>query len=442
MEFIQYLFSSWYVLPAFFFVLGIVVFVHEYGHYIVGRWCGIHAEVFSIGFGKELLSWVDKRGTRWRIGLLPLGGYVKYLGDADAASKPDQAQLAAMDQDTRDRSFHGAAVWKRMLSVVAGPVFNFMLSIVVFSGLALWEGRYVDEPVLGNVVSLKNYDIGLQSGDRILAANGTSVESLRDVFRIADEMPEPGPMDIRVQRGDDDIVVTTPFLRVPLISRVAPRSAALDAGVKPGDLILKVDDQPIQEFDQLVATVQAAEGRALDLQVLRDGQTLNFEMTPQVTAIQLPDGGFEERAMIGVVIGRVLEPAIVTPGPVQAVETGILATWRVISGSISGIVHMFSGAISATNIQGPLGIAMVSGDMAAEGFDSLINLMAVISTAIGLINLFPIPILDGGQLVFLSIEGLRGRPLGERWVEFASAFGLALVLLLMLFATYNDVMRL
>ncbi|RMF39669.1 MAG: RIP metalloprotease RseP [Alphaproteobacteria bacterium] len=433
----EYFIYLWFVV-----VLGVVVFVHELGHYLVGRWCGIHAEVFSIGFGRELFGWVDRRGTRWRVSLLPLGGYVKFLGDADGSSRADPEMLASMDPQTRAHSFHGAAVWRRALTVAAGPVFNFLFSILVFAALALWVGKAQDSAVIGSVVEVPGHETGLKPGDVILALNGKPVANLREFYTEAGKV-EPGtPLKIELERDGTRRMLEIPTLQPPLVGDVHPYSAAWRAGLKEGDLILEVDGRPIPDFSALQKVVLASEGRELTVTFQRGTELHTVTMTPKVTDIPTADGGFEKRVLIGVGILPVIGPVVESQSLPDALLSGVVRTEQVIVSSISGLVHIIRGDVSAKNLQGPIGIAQLSGEMAKLGLDRLISLVALISTAIGLLNLFPIPVLDGGHLVFLGIETATGRPPEGRWVDFATALGLAMVLLLMLFATYNDVLRL
>ncbi|MEM9048186.1 MAG: RIP metalloprotease RseP [Pseudomonadota bacterium] len=442
METVYGFFSEYFIYLWFIAVLGIVVFVHELGHYLVGRWCGIDAEVFSVGFGRELFAWVDKRGTRWRVGLLPLGGYVKYLGDADGASRADPDALARMDPAIRARSFHGATVWRRALAVAAGPVFNFVFSILVFAGLGLWFGTAQDDPIVGNVFDHPGYVTGLQTGDRLISVNGEPIERLSSLYGLANEMDAAAPMSVVLERDGTRIETEIAYVLPPLVGSVQPFSAAWRAGLEEGDLILSIDGQAVPSFAALRETVLASEGQELAVQYQRGDAIRDAVMVPKITDIPDGQGGFEKRVLIGVGIKYVASAVIERPGPIEAIGIGIDRTWSVITNSISGLIHIIRGDVSATNLQGPIGIAHLSGEMAKMGIDRLITLIALISSAIGLLNLFPIPVLDGGHLLFLGIEAVRGRPPSERWVEYASAVGLALVLLLMLFATYNDVLRL
>ncbi|GIX15318.1 MAG: zinc metalloprotease [Paracoccaceae bacterium] len=433
----DYFIYAWFVV-----VLGIVVFVHEFGHYYVGRLCGIEAEVFSIGFGRELFGWFDRRGTRWRVAILPLGGYVRFVGDADGASRADPEALARMSPELRARSFHGAPVWKRALTVAAGPVFNFLFSIIVFAGLGLWFGQAQDGPVVGSVLEMPGLETGLRPGDRLMEVNGTPVARLGELYAIAERMPEPGPVRVVLERDGRVIETEIPYPLPPIVGSVQPFSAAWRAGLEEGDRILALDGEPVPSFRALREKVLASEGKELKALVQRGEETFQTVLVPRVMDIPDGAGGFEKRVLIGVGIRYVAGPVVERPGPIGAVAIGLDRTWEVIHNSVSGLIHMIRGDVSPSNLQGPLGIAQLSGEMAKLGIDRLVTLIGVISSAIGLLNLFPIPILDGGHLVFLAIEAVRGRPPSERWVEYASAIGLALVLFLMLFATYNDVLRL
>lgn len=198
------------VLP-FVVVLGIVVAVHEYGHYIVGRWCGIHAEVFSMGFGPVIWSRRDRRGTLWQLAALPLGGYVKFLGDSDGASRADPGALAELSPAERARSFHGASVGRRMLTVLAGPAANFLLTAVIFTGLSMWQGVPTERPTIGTIADLPGVEQPLRAGDVVLAVNGRDIDAFSDLYKIADEMPEPGPLHLLVERDGRSSISTRPI---------------------------------------------------------------------------------------------------------------------------------------------------------------------------------------------------------------------------------------
>lgn len=422
-------------------VLGIVVAVHEYGHYIVGRWCGIRADVFSIGFGPVLWSRPDRRGTIWQVAALPLGGYVRFHGDSDGASRSDPEAMARMSAAERAETFHGASVGRRMLTVLAGPFANFVLSVVVFAGLAFWGGVPTERPALGEIKPLPNAVQPLRAGDVVLEVNGKPVSDFGDVFLAASEMPEPGPMAFVVERAGQRMHVEAPFATPPLIGGVMPLSPASRAGLRAGDVVLAADGAPLVAFEDLRDVVQASGGGEIMLDVWRDGATLKLPITPKELDTDDGQGGFERRVMIGAASESLYQPMTVTPAPWTALLLGVERVGAVIAQSLSGLRHIIIGAIAADNLQGPLGIAQISGETASQGLVSFVTLIGVISTAIGLLNLFPIPVLDGGHFVAFLIEAVRGRPPSERVMQVAMSIGLGLILLLMVFATYNDIMR-
>jgi regulator of sigma E protease len=429
------------VLP-FLLVLGIVVFVHEYGHYIVARWCGVHSEVFSVGFGPVVWSRRDRRGTLWQVAALPLGGYVKFLGDADGSSRANATAMAGMTREARARSFHGATVGRRMLTVLAGPFANFALSIAVFAGVALWQGIPTDRPTVGRIEALPNVVQPLRPGDVVLSVNGSPVETFADIYDTASAMETPAPMTFDVERAGERLSVEAPYALPPLVYGVEPLSPASEAGLRSGDVILEADRRPLVAFEDLRQTVLASEGREIPITVWRDGSTLALTIRPVERDVDDGAGGFERRVMIGVAGASLYFPATETPTPWSALGNGVARTLDVITMSLRGLKHIVLGTIGAENLQGPIGIAQISGETAAQGLTNFISLIAIISTAIGLLNLFPIPVLDGGHFAAFVIEAARGRPPSERAMQVAMTIGLGLVLFLMVFATYNDIMRL
>lgn len=429
------------VLP-FVVVLGIVVAIHEYGHYIVARWCGIHSEVFSIGFGPVIWSRRDRRGTLWQVAALPLGGYVRFLGDSGAASGADREALARIPEAERGRSFHGASVGRRMLTVLAGPFFNFILSIIVFAGLVLWQGVPTERPTIGTIEALPNAEQPLQPGDIILDVNGEPVERFADIYRIGAAMEEPAPMRFRIERDGTVLDLVAPYALPPLVAGVEPLSPASRAGLRAGDVIVEADGESLASFEELRQIVLASEGRTIPLTVWRDGAEIALEITPAERDAEDGAGGFERRVMIGVAGASLYLPATEIPAPWTALALGAGRTLDVIVMSLTGLGHILTGALGTENLQGPIGIAQLSGETAAQGFANFITLIAIISTAIGLLNLFPIPVLDGGHFVAFAIEAVRGRPPSEKAMQIAMTIGLGLVLFLMVFATYNDIMRL
>ncbi len=428
------------VLIPFVIVLGIVVSIHEYGHYIVGRWCGIHAEVFSLGFGKTLWSRVDKRGTRWQIALLPLGGYVKFLGDADASSKTDTAAVAQMDAATKARSFPGASLGRRFLTVLAGPVANFILATIVFAGLLMWQGQAV-RPVIGEISQVPGMTLPFQSGDVITAINGTAIGSFIDIHDVTETADRAKPMTIELRRGDQELTVQSPYLLLPIVGGMIPLSPAAKAGLMRGDYIVSTNDVPMHTFYDLMNVMKDYKSGPVHLKVWRDGAMLDLEMTPEKSVVPRADG-FEEKVMIGVLAGFAFRPQTEFIAPWTALYYGGQEVVSVITGSLSMLQHIATGKIGASGLAGPIGIAQVSSEMATNGLVDFIGLIAMVSAAIGMMNLFPIPVLDGGHLVVFTYEAVRGRPPSARALEIGMSIGLAMVLLLMLFTTYNDIMRL
>ncbi|MEL6619848.1 MAG: RIP metalloprotease RseP [Pseudomonadota bacterium] len=434
---------TWTVL-AFIVALSVIVAIHEYGHYIVGRWSGIHADVFSIGFGPVLYSRYDKRGTKWQIAALPFGGYVKFAGDANAASGKDEAAMAeaATDPAALRRTMHGAPLWARAATVAAGPVFNFALSILVFAAVGYATGVTRDPLTVGTINPMPGAVQELQEGDVVREINGIPVPSIEDAAYGAlmnGGLPAMPVLDYTVERDGDTRVVQGPYLRPPMVGSVAPRSAAVSAGLQSGDVITAVNGEPVYAFGQLVVAVEGSNGSTLDLTIWRDGQTLEKSLTPKRVDEPQPEGGFATQWRIGVTSQNAFDPATEAPGVGQAVYGGMVRTWTIITGTFSGLGHMVTGAISTCNLSGPIGIAQVSGTMASQGFDSFIWFIAVLSTAVGLLNLFPIPALDGGHLVFYAYEAVTGRPPSDGALRILMAAGLAMVLSLMVFALWNDI---
>lgn len=422
---------------AFVVALSIIVAVHEYGHYIVGRWTGIRAEVFSLGFGPVLISRRDRHGTLWQIAALPLGGYVKFLGDANAASGQSAAALAGVPEAERRHTMAGAPLWARALTVAAGPVFNFVLAALIFFTIAMISGRAAEPLTVGHLRPLPVADYGLRPGDKVLGIGGLS---LGEVAR-AEEIGEAGDsqlLDYRVQRGADEITVTGPYPMPPLVAALAPQSAAYDVDMKPGDVIVSVDETPIRSFLQFKDRVEASDGRPLRLVVWRAGSLHDFVLAPR--RVDEPDGqgGFRTEWRVGIVGGMAFTPATETPGVLEALGSSVLRVWDIITGSVHGLYSMITGAISSCNISGPIGIAKASGVMASQGTQSFLSFVAVLSVAVGFLNLLPVPVLDGGHLVFYAYEGLSGKPPPERALGVLMTVGLALLLSLMVFALSND----
>ncbi|MGY3436907.1 MULTISPECIES: RIP metalloprotease RseP [unclassified Marinovum] len=430
-----------FTLVAFVVALSIIVAIHEYGHYIVGRWSGIKADVFSLGFGPVLFKRTDKHGTVWQIAALPLGGYVKFRGDADAASAgTDEAAVAALSEEDRRTTMAGAPLWARTATVAAGPIFNFVLAIVLFSALFLTRG-VISEPLTVGELRPMPTTQELQEGDVLLSVAGANVPDFSDAdgfSAFVEALPSRNDLDYRVIRGGDEITVTGPYPYPPNITRLVPRSAAYDVGLAQGDVIIGVDGQEIATFEEVKTAVEASEGRALLLDVWRDGETLEFALAPRRVDEPGAEGGFVTQWRVGIVGGLFFEPAKTAPGFGKAVQGGVLQTWSIMKGSVSGMWHIVTGQISSCNLSGPVGIAETSGQMAAQGTSNFLWFVAVLSAAVGLLNLFPIPVLDGGHLVFYAYEAVVGRPPHDKVLSVLMTIGIGIVLSVMVFSLSND----
>ncbi|HEX8416021.1 MAG TPA: RIP metalloprotease RseP [Methylobacterium sp.] len=357
----------------FLIVLTVVVFVHEMGHFLVGRWCGVGVHAFSIGFGPELFGFNDRHGTRWKLCAIPLGGYVKFHGDVNGASVPDQAAIARMDPRERAISFPTQSLPKRAAIVAAGPIANFILAIALFAGAIYFGGRY--------------------------------------------ETP-------------------------PRVEGVVAGSAAERAGFQPGDVIRSIDGAPVNSFMDMQRTVTGSAGSSLAITVDRGGQDQVLTATPDVVEERTPFGR-HRFGRLGLQGPKAGDAKLVHYGPVQSLGLGVSETYFVVDRTIAYIGKLVTGRESADQLSGPIGIARVSGEVAkVGGVAGLISLIALLSVSIGLLNLFPVPLLDGGHLLFYAFEAVRGRPLSERAQEIGFRIGLALVLMLMLFAAWNDILNL
>jgi regulator of sigma E protease len=362
-----------YIVP-FLFVLTIVVFFHELGHFLMARWCGIKVLVFSIGFGPEIAGFYDRHGTRWKISAIPLGGYVKFFGDENAASVPDSAAAAGMTEAEKRDSFQFQPLAARAAVVAAGPIANFLLAIAIFAGIFMTVGKQT-----------------------------TSAR----------------------------------------VDTIQPGSAAQAAGFKPGDLVLTINGEKIESFSDMQRIVSISAGAPLAIEVERDNAQVTLKAVPQLKELKDNFGNVHRLGVLG--ISRSMAPGDIKTekaGPMRAIVMGAQETWFVVDRTLSYIGGVFTGREAADQLGGPIRIAQVSGQVATAGFAPLVHLTAVLSVSIGLLNLFPIPLLDGGHLLFYAIELIRGRPLSERAQELGFRIGLAIVLMLMIFATFNDILHL
>ena len=418
---------------AFFFVLAlsVIVTVHEYGHYIVGRWCGIYAEVFSVGFGSVLFSRLDKRGTRWQIAVLPFGGYVKFKGDANAASGPDGQVLPSLDPIELRCTMHGAPIWARAATAAAGPVFNFIFSIILFCVLFMWQGQFTASPKISKMFATPVVNT-LQIGDEIISVNGVDVFSIEDLVIAGKELVAPA--FYTVLRDKRRVGAQGPVPFPALVSQVQPRSAAIEAGIKVGDVITRIDGQVLNGFADLQAAVATADADEMLFSVWREGSEFDVTLTSRLVAIPELNGSFQNRRLVGITGGIFFEPGK-EPLPFGiAITAALKRTWYIITVSLAGIKQMVLGSISACNLSGPVAIAETAGQVASQGAMPFLALIAGLSTAVGLMNLFPIPVLDGGHLLFCAYEFITGRKPSDSVLQILMTFGLGVVLSLTLFA--------
>jgi regulator of sigma E protease len=426
--------STGLTLLSFVVALVVIVFVHEMGHYLAGRLSGIKVDVFSIGFGPVLWRRTDRRGTVWQIALVPLGGYVRFKGDSNAASMgADSTVRAARDSMT------GAPLWARAITVASGPVFNFVFAFLVFGWAVMSTGVANDPLTLASVPNLPStYEQELEPGDQILAIGGIATPKIADIVAATDALPQSPSVDYLVLRGDQEITVRGPYPEPTLALNVTTDSPAREAGLVSGDVISSIDGAPVFAFQQMMAIVAASEGLEMTFEVWRDGEVLTLTIAPRRVDLPQRDGDFETRWLIGLSGGLFFEPQTSRPDLYTTVRYAWAQLWYIVKVSVSGMWHMLTGEISTCNLSSPVGIAQASGEMAAEGLGTYIQFLGLLSTAIGLLNLFPIPILDGGHLVFHAYEAISGRKPSERALRVLTMIGLTIILAMMFLALAND----
>jgi regulator of sigma E protease len=429
---------SW-VLP-FLVVLSIVVAVHEAGHLLVGRWCGIRAEVFSIGFGKVLWSRTDSKGTRWQVAALPLGGYVKFLGDMDPASvgRVDESDIAPED---RRHAFHNAALWRRALTVLAGPVANFLLSLVIFFALGLVGEKPSDEPVIAAIHADRQDDIaGLQAGDRVLSVDGVGTSTFGEVIDALSRT-NGAPTAVVVERDGQTLEIEARYASPPVVTGLTADGAAIGAGIRPNDRLLAIDGTPVNSArDVQLAIADLPHGEPVTFQIRRDGAELALTFTPKLRERVHPETGeLEEIPFLGIAMQDVgVEPVMLPSSVGDAAYYAVQRVWRIVADTVLYIKEMLLHGADTSQLSGPIGIAKHSADAANQGWLQFLFFVGFVSTAIGLLNLFPIPVLDGGHLVFYFAEAIRGKPNNETVVRYGTMAGLSLLLLLMVYVTFNN----
>ena len=330
----------------------------------------------------------------------------------------------------------GAPLWARAATIVAGPLFNFILSFFIFAGVALSIGQIATPLAVGETKPLP-FTMELEPGDVILAIEGEPFDE-DNLGPLYEMLPAQPSLDYTVLRDGEEVIVQAPHPQPPTVSSVTPRMPAARVGILPGDVVTAVEGEPIHSFAEIVDAVKAADGQAVLLDVWRDGETLEFVLAPELRAARADDGSLEERYQLGFGGGSLFEPATESRGLLSAAGAGAARVWFIISSSLEGLGKMITGAISTCNISGPVGIAVSSGAAASEGPSSFIWFVAVISTAVGFLNLLPVPILDGGHLVFHAYEAVRGRPPSEKALRVLMSMGLAIVGSLMFLALFSD----
>ena len=449
-----------YIIP-FAVVISVVVFVHEFGHYLVARLCGVKILSFSIGFGPKLFGWKDKQGTQWQVALLPLGGYVKMFGDADPASTPDDEALQNMSEEDKKSTFFYKNVWQRIAIVGAGPVFNYLFAIIVLACSFAVMGKPYAPPIIGNViedsVAAKS---GLVVGDKIVSIDGNSIKTFDDVKRTI--VLNPGtPIVIDIERNNEPLSFTlTPELVMqenklgsenkignigifpyapPIIGEVMEDSVAVKAGLLADDKIVSINGTEMKTFDDVRHTIARNPDTPVVIDIKRNDETLSFTLTPEAIMQANEQGGEDKIGRIGI---RAQDMELLKLSPIAAITTSFTEVWKISSDTITAIGQMISGSRGAEEIGGPIRIAEISGKIAQNGVWELLWFMAIISVNLGLINLFPIPLLDGGHLLFYFVEAITGKPLNEKVQKAGFAMGIMFVASLMLFATWNDLVHL
>ena len=439
--------------------LGILVTIHEYGHYWVARRCGVRVLRFAVGFGRPLAMRVDRHGTEFALCAIPLGGYVKMLDERDEGQD--------VTVENRHESFNAQPVRNKLAIVSAGPAANFLLAILVLFGLFL-RGETGIAPVVeavepGSVA----HDVGLMQGQEIVAVDGASTPTIANVrFALLKRLGDTGTIDISVGSALSNLQQTyalpidrwlggaeapdptkalgltlgIPPLQ-PSIGSLVEDGPATRAGFKVGDTIIEADGQAISTWSQWVDLVRAAPGQSLVVRVERDGQSLDLTVVPRSTGTSGAEVG---SVGMGVVIPDIPEDRIRRQGrnPVEALSAAIERTFSLTVFTFESMWKMIQGLISTKNLSGPIAIAQVAASTAESGFTTWLSFLALLSISLGAINLLPIPVLDGGHIVFHSLEGLFGRPVPEQIQMMSYQLGLLAVFTLMVFAIYNDVARL
>jgi len=450
--------NFFYYLAAFALVLGVLIVVHEFGHYIVARCVGVKVLRFSVGFGRALWSRrIGRDGTEWAIGAFPLGGYVKMLDEREGPVAPEELH----------RSFNRQSVWRRMAIVAAGPVANLILAVVLYWGL-FWHGVEELKPVFGTPVAASPAaSAGFENGERALKVGGDFVQTWQDMrwvllrtavnqdsveFEVVNPRQEIAirRLDVSLARadgwkGDALDKLGLRFFQSnspPVVGEITPGSAAAATDLRPGDVIVAIDQKPIATGADVVGIVRVSAGKTLSFTVKRADKPLEISITPvaeerdgqkigRIGAL-IKEGGFERDELM----------VTVRYGPFSSFGKAVTETWDQSAFSLVMFGKMITGEVSWRNISGPVTIADYAGRSAKLGLNYYLKFMALVSISLAVLNLLPIPILDGGHLLYYLVEIVKRGPLSERSMEIGQQIGLALLLMLMVFAFYNDINRL
>jgi regulator of sigma E protease len=440
-------------------LLTVLVFVHEFGHYKVARWCGVKVEVFSIGFGPELFGRTDSHGTRWKVSVIPLGGYVKMFGQGANLLEGEAGK--AMSASDRLVAFDYMSVWRRMAIVAAGPISNFIFAALVFSVIFAVHGKDVSPPVVSAVrADSAAAAAGLQPGDRIVTLNGGAISDFKEILEFA-QLNLDQEITVGIERnGVRQTVRLTPRMTTekdPLgndtqigvlgiespasvVGAVRADSAAAAAGLQSGDRIVTLNGNAISDFQQLSEFVRLNLDREIAVGIERNGVQETVRVTPRITIVKDAHGIEKRIGLLG--IEAAAQSERIELGLVDSGVEGVKRVFDVSGMMLKGLWQIITGVRPANDIGGVIRIGYLSGEIANIGIWSLVYFAAMISVNLGLVNLFPIPLLDGGHLTYYAIEVVRGKPLGERIQEWGFRIGIAFVLGVMLFATWNDLVYL
>jgi regulator of sigma E protease len=442
MEFIsEYAGFGWngltdFIIP-FLIVLSVLVFVHEWGHYIVARMCGVKVEKFSIGFGKELWGFTDSAGTRWKVSLIPLGGYVQMFGDQDPASAKASDDAKAMSADDLKVAFFSKPVWQRALIVFAGPAINFLFAIILLMALYMSVGKPVNPPVASAVmIDGAAFEAGIRPQDRIVSIDGKAIESFSDIQRqVAISLDRP--LDLIVNRAGEDVALSV----TPKLESLEDRFGFSHSR---GLIGIMGTEKGID-----IASLKSINAVDMSSETTMDIQSRLQNMIGQGAVLGLPSG--DDVQNVSVIITKIEDgqlflsdiegKEIVSYGVIQSASGAIKETWFIITGTLEAIGQIITGTRPVTELGGIVRIGAIAGDAAQNGLIAIITFTALLSINLGLINLFPIPLLDGGHLVFYAYEAVFRKPMSEKVMDYAFKFGMAFLVCLMVFANLNDIVQ-